>query len=173
MLLVFGILCSCENDIAEINALTKEVKSPISVGKNVDLIYSEKGDVKIKIVAPLMEEFGVEENKYMEMTEGVKVEFYDSLLNITSTLTSNYAIHKVSKNIMEAKNDVIVINDKGEVLNTEHLIWIQDSSKIYTNDFVKITTADEIIIGEGMEANQDFTDWKIFNITGEINVKEE
>jgi LPS export ABC transporter protein LptC len=173
MLLVFGILCSCENDIAEINALIKDDNAPLSVGKNVDLIYSEKGNVKIKIVAPLMEEFGVEENKYMEMTRGVKVVFYDSLLTIASTLTSNYAIHKVSENIMEAKNDVVVVNDKGEVLNTEHLIWIQDSSKIYTYDFVKITTADEIIIGDGMEANQDFTDWKIFNITGEINIKEE
>jgi LPS export ABC transporter protein LptC len=173
ILLVFGILCSCENDMEEINALTKEDNSPLSVGKNVDLIYSEKGHVKIKIVAPLMEEFGVEENKYMEMTGGVKVVFYDSLLTIASTLTSNYAIHKVSKNIMEAKNDVVVVNDKGEILNTEHLIWIQDSSKIYTYEFVKITTEDEIILGDGMEANQDFTDWKIFNITGEINVKEE
>ena len=120
-----------------------------------------------------MEEYGEDKNKYMEMTEGIKVLFYDSLLNIASTLTSNYAIHRVSENIMEAKDDVVVVNDKGEVLNTEHLIWLKDSAKIYTEEFVKITTEDEIIMGDGMEANQDFTKWKIYNITGIINIKEE
>ncbi len=172
VLFAFGILCSCENDVTEIESLANKKKPPISKGKNVEFIYSEKSDVKVKITAPLMEEYG-EENKYMEMTEGIKVLFYDSLLNIASTLTSNYAIHRVSKNIMEAKDDVVVVNDKGEVLNTEHLIWMEDSSKIYTEEFVTITTEDEIIMGTGMEANQDFTKWKIHKIKGTINVKEE
>jgi LPS export ABC transporter protein LptC len=173
VLLAFGILCSCENDIDEVETLIKKENEPLSIGRNVEFVYSEKSAVKIKITAPLMEEYGAEENKYMEMTESIKVLFYDSLLHVASTLTANYAIHKVSEGIMEAKDDVVVINDKGEILNTEHLIWLKDSSKIYTYDFVKITTADEIIIGNGMEANQDFTDWKIFNITGEINIKED
>jgi LPS export ABC transporter protein LptC len=173
MLLAFGILYSCENDVKEIESLTSNKQTPISTGKNVEFIYSEKANVKIKITAPLMEEFGEEENKYMEMTEGIKVLFYDSLKNVASTLTANYAIHRVSKNIMEAKDDVVVVNDKNEVLNTEHLIWLEDSSKIYTEEFVKITTEDEIIMGEGMEANQDFTKWKIHKIKGTINIKEE
>ncbi len=173
MLFAFGILCSCENDVEEIASLTKKEKVPFSVGKNVEVIYSEKSYVKIKITAPLMEEYGEDEDKYMEMTEGIKVLFYDSLLHVTSTLTSNYAIHRISDGVMEAKDDVIVINDKGEVLNTEHLIWLKDSSKIYSDEFVKISTEDEVILGEGMEANQDFTKWKIHKITGVINVKEE
>jgi LPS export ABC transporter protein LptC len=173
VLLAFGILCSCENDIDEVETLIKKENEPLSIGRNVEFVYSEKSAVKIKITAPLMEEYGAEENKYTEMTESIKVLFYDSLLHVASTLTANYAISKVSEGIMEAKDDVVVINDKGEILNTEHLIWLKDSSKIYTYDFVKITTADEIIIGNGMEANQDFTDWKIFNITGEINIKED
>ena len=172
MLLAFGILCSCENDVNEIDSLSNKEKQAISKGKNVEFIYSEKSDVKIKITAPLMEEYG-EDDKYFEMNNGIKVLFYDSLLNVTSTLTSNYAIHRVTQKIMEAKDDVVVVNDKGEVLNTEHLIWLEDSSKIYTNEFVKITTEDEIIMGEGMEANQDFTKWKIHKIKGTINIKEE
>lgn len=172
MLLAFGILCSCENDVKQVESFAKK-KIPISRGKNVKLIYSEKSDVKIEISAPLMEEYGTDESKYVEMTEGIKVLFYDSLLNITSTLTSKYAIHRTGERIMEAKNDVVVINDKGEQLNTEHLIWNEDSAKIYSHEFVKITTKDEILMGEGMEANQDFTKWKIHKIKGTINVKEE
>lgn len=173
MLLAIGILCSCENDVEEVALLTKNIKEPNSRGKNVSLIYSEKSDVKITVTAPIMEEYGVDKDKYMEMKEGIKVQFFDSLQNITSTLTSKYAIHHVGDKIMEAKNDVVVINDKGEQLNTEHLIWNEDSSKIYSDEFVKITTEDEIIMGEGMEANQDFSKWKIYKIKGTINVKEE
>lgn len=173
MLLAFGILYSCENDVDEIESLSNNKKAPISTGKNVSFIYSEKANVKVKITAPLMEEYGEEMNKYMEMTKGIKVLFFDSLKNVSSTLTSNYAIHRVSENIMEAKDDVVVVNDMGEVLNTEHLIWLEDSSKIYTEEFVKITTEDEIIMGEGMEANQDFTKWRIHKIKGTINIKEE
>lgn len=172
MLLAIGILCSCENDVKEVVSLTKK-KKPNSKGKNVSLIYSEKANVKITVSAPVMEEYGLEKDKYIEMREGIKVQFYDTLLNITSTLTSKYAIHRVGERIMEAKNDVVVVNDKGEKLNTEHLIWNEDSSKIYSDKFVKITTEDEILMGEGMEANQDFSKWKIHKIKGIINVKEE
>ena len=173
VLFAFGILCSCENDVKEIESLSNKKNEPVSRGKNVELIYSEKSNVKINITAPLMEEYGLEEDKYMEMKEGIKVLFYDSLMNVSSTLTANYAINRVAKKIMEAKDDVVVVNDKGEILNTEHLVWLQDSSKIYTDEFVKIQTEDEIIMGEGMEANQDFTKWSIKKIKGIINIKEE
>lgn len=173
VLFAFGILCSCENDVKDIESLSEKNNEPLSRGINVELVYSEKSNVKINITAPLMEEYGLEEDKYMEMKEGIKVLFYDSLMIVSSTLTANYAINKAAKKIMEAKDDVVVVNDKGEVLHTEHLIWDQDSSKIYTDEFVKITTEDEIIMGEGMEANQDFTKWKIQKIKGIINIKEE
>jgi lipopolysaccharide export system protein LptC len=172
VLLAFGILYSCENDIKEVDSLINKEKLPVRRGKNVELIYSEKSNIKVKITAPKMEEYAKKE-RYMEMTEGIKVLFYDSVMNVTSTLTANYAIHKVDKQKMEAKDDVVVVNDKGEKLNTEHLIWLQDSSKIYTEEFVKITTEDEIIMGEGMEANQDFSKWKIHKIKGTILLKEE
>ncbi len=173
ILIVFGILFSCENDVKEVNALMNGKNEPVSKGKNVEFVYSEKSDVKIKITAPLMEEFGADASRYIEMSEGVKVLFYDSLLNISSTLTANYAIHRAGDRIMEAKDDVVVVNDKGEMLNTDHLIWNEDSAKIYCNEQVKITTENQMIMGKGMVANQDFTDWKIFKITGIINVEEE
>ena len=173
VLLAFGILCSCENDVKEIESLIGNKNEPLSRGKNVALIYSEESNVKVNIMAPLMEEYGLEEDKYVEMNEGIEVLFYDSLMKVSSTLTANYAINRIANKVLEAKGNVVVINDVGEVLHTEHLIWLRDSSKIYTDEFVKITTTDEILMGEGMEANQDFTKWKIRKLKGIINIKEE
>lgn len=168
----FGIVFfSCENDLKEVESVTQKEIKPLKTGKNVELLYSEKAIVKIKITAPKMEEYGGE-NQYIEMTEGINVVFFDSLKNVSTTLTANYAIHKVTINRMEAKNDVVVVNEKGEQLNTEHLVWLQDSSKIYSEEFVKITTKDEILMGEGFEANEDFTTWKIHKIRGTITLKD-
>ena len=171
-IILIGILCSCENNMDEVNALSNKKKEPIRRGKNVELIYSEHANVKVRVNAPLHEEYAGEDN-YTEMTKGIEVNFFDSLKNVTTTLTSNYAIHRASKNIMEAKNDVVVTNEKGDRLKTEHLIWFQDSAKIFTNEFVKITTKDEIIMGEGLESNEKFTKYKILKIKGTINLKDE
>lgn len=171
-IVLIGILCSCENDINKVNALSNKKNEPIKKGKNVELTYSENARIKVKVTAPLLEEYMGDKN-YTEMRKSIEVNFFDSLQKVTTTLTANYAINKISENIMEAKNNVIVINEKGDKLNTEHLIWQQDSAKIYTDEFVKITTKDEIIMGEGLDANQDFSKYKIHKVKGIIQLKDE
>lgn len=113
------------------------------------------------------------EKPYTELPSGVHVEFYDEAMKVNSTLDAKYALRKDQESIMEAKNDVVVVNAKGEKLNTEHLTWNERTAKIYSDKFVKITTPDKIIFGNGFEANQDFTSYKIFNIKGTITINKD
>ena len=69
---------------------------------------------------------------------------------------------------MEAKNTVKVKNVNGDLLETEHLVWNEKTEMVYTEEFVKITTKDEVIYGEGLESNQDFTKYTIKKISGTI-----
>jgi lipopolysaccharide assembly outer membrane protein LptD (OstA) len=73
---------------------------------------------------------------------------------------------------MVASGNVEVINEKKEQLNTEKLYWNQKEGKIYSNDFVKITTQEEILMGEGFESNEDFTKYSIKKLKGTININE-
>ncbi len=77
------------------------------------------------------------------------------------------------KKKMEAKNNVIVTNAKGEILNTEHLIWDQNTHKIYSDVFVKITTATQILFGKGLESDERFEKYRIKNPTGFIYIDKE
>ena len=63
------------------------------------------------------------------------------------------------------------MNVNGEILNTEQLFWDENTRKIYTKEFVKITTKREILTGTGMVADDDFTGWEIENITGHHNAE--
>lgn len=165
------IFSSCENDIDEVNTITARDNYPVESGKDMEIIYSDSGHIKIKLNAPVLMRF-TGEKPYMEMPKGVKVLFYDNSMNVNSHLSANYAISHEKEEIMEAKSDVVVVNEKGEQLNTEHLIWDKKTEQIHTQEFVKITTTDEIIYGNGLESNQSFTKYKIKDIKGTINLKE-
>lgn len=155
----------------EVNAITSNVILPVEVADDIQIVYSDSAILKVVLEANHLERF-VGENPYLEMTKGVHVRFYNNLGMVESELRSNYAVSHESTDVMEAKENVVVVNKKGETLNTEHLIWEEKTEKIHTEEFVKITTEDEVIFGHGFESNQDFTKYKIKKIKGTIDLKD-
>lgn len=173
-LLLFSLaLYACENDISKISLDIDYASLPIESSKNVRMILSDSAEVKIILTTALLDVYDVKDNPYFEMKEGVEVNFYNDSMKSYSKVTANYAIRYPNTGITDAKGNVVVINEKGEQLNTEHLTWDEKKQIIYTDEFVKISTADEIIYGTGLEANQEFSHYKIMNIKGTINVKDE
>jgi LPS export ABC transporter protein LptC len=166
------IFASCENDIEKINAISKVDTSPAERAENIDVLYSDSGFVKMKLTGSVLERFPEAEDPYILFPKGMKTLFYDRTLNITSRLSAEWGIRYENTQRMEAKKNVEVINEKGDKLNTEHLTYDQADGKLRSDEFVKITTADEIIYGTGLEANEDFSRYRIFNIKGIINLKD-
>jgi len=166
------LISSCVNDMDEVNAITEKELLPVEMADSVQIIYSDSAMLKVILEAGHLERF-LGENPYLEMTKGVHVRFFNGLGEVESELRSNYAISYENSDIMEAKEDVIVVNKEGETLNTEHLIWEEKTEKIHTEEFVKITTEDEVIFGHGFESNQDFTKYRIKKIKGTINLKDQ
>lgn len=145
-------------------------KSPETTIKDFELILSDSGQIQAKSSAPLMNRYDVEK-PYVEWPKGIKVLFYDTSMNVDARLSANYAISYEKDKIMIAKNNVIVVNVKGEQLNTEHLVWDQRKRIITSDVFVTITTKDEVLYGQGMEADDQFYSWKIKRPTGVFNIK--
>lgn len=164
-------LFACENDIEEVKAIALKEKFPVETADSIEVIYSDSGRVLMKISAPLMEHY-VGDSSYIELSKGVHVIFFNDSLQPQTELTAEYAINKERESIMEAKRNVVVVNEKGEKLNTEHLIWDKNTRTIRTEEFVKITTEDEVIMGNGMEADEHFAVYKIKQIKGIISIKE-
>ena len=177
VLFMFTGFTACENDIDVVNSITSatEKKLPLTSSKNVEYLYSDSAVVRAKVTAPQVDQFGGEK-PYLELPKGMNIIFYQATKKEQTTLTGNYGLGYDSGSgvmeKMEAKGNVIVVNEKGEKLNTEHLIWNAATKKIYTDDFVKITTKDQVIWGDGMEADQDFSEYNIKNVKGEIDIKE-
>lgn len=166
------LLLSCQNDRSEILALTLPKVTPSQTGKGITMIYTDSAELKMVLKAGKMLTYDKNvKEPFTVMPDGVWVTFYNEEGKAETSLKANYGIHYPARKRMEVKYNVEVTNKNGEKLNTEHLIWDEASKKISSDAFVKITTAKEIIMGKGLESNQDFTQYQIKEVTGTIQVE--
>jgi LPS export ABC transporter protein LptC len=166
-------LTSCENDMQTVKDVTMRPDLPIRTAHNTEILYSDSAHVKVKLTAPLLDQY-IGDNPRIVMPKGVNVSFYNDSLVVTTHLTADSAIRLEKQGVMEAYRKVVVVNRKGEKLHTEKLIWDEKRRIIYTDKHVLINTADDDILeGEGLEANEDFTNYKIKRPTGDKSVDED
>jgi len=171
--IIVAMLFACKNDMETISSFTIDDSMPSESAKDIEMIYSDSGRVMIKLVTPILNRY-INESPYIEFPEGLHLYFYDSLMNVKSELTANYGINWEKEKTMEVKDDVVITNhEKNEVLNTEHVIWDQRIKKIYSEVFVKRTTPDGVLYGEGFDADESLKSWKLRKVSGEFTFEEE
>jgi len=141
-------------------------------GKNVTINYNDSGRLKAKIFAKQLIGYKKDGNDIVRMPKGVTGNFYNDEGKVESFLSAEKGISYQTQKITEVSQNVVVMNNKGEKLNTEKLIWDQRKQIIYTDKFVRITTKNEILTGEGMESKQDFSDWVIRKPRGVISIQD-
>ena len=166
------IFFSCNNENEKLKKISKiKIVSGVERATEVMINYTDSGFLRARIYSPLIERHSQKAEPYSEMKKGVKGFFYDNNGKIESSLTAEYAISYENRRIIIVKNNVKVLNIRGEELETEKLTWDQQKETIYTDKFVKIKTPDEILYGNGLESNQNFTRYRINKLRGRISVK--
>lgn len=171
--LTLMMLFSCENSLETIREITKE--DTLSTIAAYDVIYqrSDSGHQQVILRSPLMEKYDGED-PYSEFKNGFEVTFFNTRGDSVSFISANYGINFEKSQMLRARNNVVVRNyDTGEQLNTENLIWDKQKKIIYTKSFVKITSPENVIFGDSLWAKEDFSFREIYNMRGEIELKED
>ncbi|MEJ8757582.1 LPS export ABC transporter periplasmic protein LptC [Pontibacter sp. H259] len=165
-----AILCfACEQELKDPD---KEIKydGPVIENKDVFTLYSDSAKLMIRMKAPVQQEF---KNGDGVFPKGFFVEFFQQQGKVTSTMRANYGKQDKGKEVYFAQGDVQVHNIlKGEKLETEELYWDRRRRKIYTDKFVKITTPNRVITGQGLRSDQNFDNYTIQKITGVFDLQE-
>lgn len=173
LLIITTMMPSCKNDVQKVLSLDVVDTLPEVTARDIEIFYSERGRVQIKLVSPYLVNKSEEESQLI-FPEGFIVYFYDSAMNVQSTITADYGISYEKKKLMEARHNVVVENlQKGEKLNTEELFWDQNKQQIYSNKFVKLTTGDQVVTGDGLTSQEPFDEILITNPKGLLEFKEE
>src|SRR6218665_2477951 len=168
LLLPALFLCNCESEqkkqIAVYNGSLREFE-------NVDMVYSEKDLVKVKMQAKKIIEL---QNGDREFPEGLYMEFFDEVTGEkSSTLKANNAYYFKEEDKWRGRGKVEVKNIlKHQELTTEELFWKPATKKIFSDKFVTIREIDRVIYGTGLETDQNLTDYTITKPEGEFEVEE-
>ncbi|MEE3036837.1 MAG: LPS export ABC transporter periplasmic protein LptC [Bacteroidota bacterium] len=174
ILLTFSafILVACSNDLEKIREISiqNEEVYPLETIKDCEIIYSDSAQVRVILNANEMNRYASEKN-YIEFKNGLKVQFFNFEGKKQSEMQSNYAIIDEENNIMQAQQSVVLRNVEGSRLESEILNWNQEKKQIYTDDFVKIISKNEVIYGKGLVSNEDFSKYTIKQIRGTITIE--
>ena len=166
-------LFSCKTDLEMVDAFADKERIPSITAKNIEIVYTELGQTKLHVIAPETQHFKFTEEPYTEFPKGITVYTFNDSLEVESQLKANFAIYYDEKKLWNAKYNVVAMNKKGEILNTEQLFWDEAKKTIYSNDMVKITTADGVIFGEGFDSDKNFDNWVIKKTSGTIYVNDD
>lgn len=169
-LIVLTTTISCQNDTQEIMALTGPRSKQEDRANGVTFVYSQNGNVKMKVFANHFVRNSAAKRPYINMNKGLKMEFFDDSGNISDVLTADSSVYYETQRDFIVWDSVQILSKKGERLNTDELVWNELAQKFFTEKPVVITTPNEILYGEGMEANRDFTWYKILKPTGSVQV---
>jgi LPS export ABC transporter protein LptC len=165
MILFFSCTKKKETNIRD----NKPYTGPIMQATHVKMLMSDSAKLKIQMNAPIQNEFT---NGDRFFPKSILVYFYDRNGVIESSLQANYGQYIKNTGIYTVRGDVIIKGlGNAKQMNTEELHWNPTTQRIYTEKFVRITTATEVLTGNGLDASQDFKQYRIRNPKGVFAVK--
>lgn len=165
---------SCEEDLAEVNATKKKKNFPSQVINNAKIVQRDSGFVKLRATAPLIEKFELIDTPYVVARKGINIEFYDKKKpKVPGTIKADFAKITELKKFYEARGNVKIVSNEGQIFAMQSVFWNQNDRLIYTSDTVFVTDKDgsTLVATKGMRAKDDFSAYTFYGNSGDINAK--
>jgi LPS export ABC transporter protein LptC len=171
--LLFACLCAllmaCEE--SKQSKKVNPYNGPIEEINDVKLLYSEAAALKVKLTTAKQFRYANDNRSY---PKPVNIVFYGPTGEEVTTLRSDSGRYDKAKDLYTVIGHVVVINkQKQEKLQTPELNWNPATKKVFTEKRVEVISqlTGETLYGMGLDANQDFTNYKIRKPTGIFNVE--
>lgn len=157
-------LFSCENSQSSLDEW-QEQRTMNEEGKNIQTIFSQSGQIKSKLTAPVMIRHTTD-TQYVEFPKSLRMLFYDSTRRVQSQMDARYGKYFEGLNKAYLRDSVVVASVSGDTLWTSELWWDQNTQLFTTDKRVKIHRKNDTRIygGKGLRARQDLTNVVIFQV---------
>jgi len=113
---------------------------------------SDSGLTKWTLSAPTADRFTEER---LIILDRPTIEFFDDFGAVQTTLVADSGSYTEDSRDMLAFGNVVVTSTDGKTLETDSLFWNNETGKIVTESFVKLTEGSDVVTGYGMECNPD------------------
>lgn len=167
------LLTSCDRKTDLLDA-SKKIDFPDKVIFNAHILHKDSGSIQMDLRSPLIEMYQLVDSPYTLFPKGVDLDFYEKNKTKPGYLQANWAKLNDATNLYEGKGNVILVNDAGDSLKTEHLFWNRTDKRIYTTKevFLISKNGDSLHARNGLEATDNLERYTLFNNQGFIWVDE-
>jgi len=167
------LILSCSSKVASDlpTDLISVKKTPTIEAIDFQTYMTDSGVVRYFLKTPRLVKYEQEKEPYTEFPEGFHLQKFDENKKIVSELTANYGKNFETEQKWLATGNVVMVNNKGDTLRSEELIYLIKEEKIYTDKFVSIKKGDDVINGSGgFESDTQMTKWTFKKTKGQIYV---
>ena len=167
------VLFSCENSLDKVKEFIDTDTINGVLAYNVTFTRSDSGFVQAKLIAPVMHKMEGD-SSILEFPEGFEAYIFNRNAKPSSKIRGDYGIRYEKEELIFIRDSVVVEDiDTQETMLTKTLYWNQKTKKIYTRNFVKITSPDKVIYGDSLNANEDFTQRVIHGMRATLEIEDE
>lgn len=168
-------LASCGRTAHESDVLDRlKVGGPQKEAFNVRFLFSEQGVLQAELTAPHAIESKEDEQDVRIFDKGLHIQFFDVDGSTKSDLQAGRGTFKNNFNFAELIDDVVVVNNKSDTLMTDTLYWDKSINLMHTKrGHNRIKTPTEEITGDSIASTTNFSEYKIYNITGVVKINQE
>jgi len=172
---VVMMLFSCENSMEKVKQFIDNDTITGLMAYDVVIERSDSGMLVARLEAPIMRTLEDKDSTLLEFPQGFTAYMFENgNATPTSMIRGDYGVNYQKKEMMVAKDNVVVENVKtNEKLETQTLYWNQRKKKIYTSNLVKISSPDKLIFGDSLTAADNFSHREIFGIRATIELDDD
>ncbi len=164
------LLClSCRNDMSEVNEIFAEAEADVERIENIDIIYSDSAEAKLRITAPVHLRYFELGDQIDEFQEGVRLEFLDGD-RLSAWLTADWAKRSSKYKGTEMKGRVTLVNKLGQKLETTKMYWDENKGLLHSREFVRLTDGEEVMHGFGFQTDEEFKRFELTSAEAEVEV---
>lgn len=139
---------ACDDEEKQASSIKSEL--PDETVNDFRTQESDSGRVRWTVKAPHADRYNA---RNVFVMADPTIEFYDEMGNLQTTLTADNGEYSLSTHDMLAYGNVVAVTFKGEVLETDTLRYLNQTDKIVSDSFVKLTRGRDVLTGIGLEAD--------------------
>lgn len=140
--------------------------------KEAHIWRSEYGRLQLELEAPRIIQYRKPDTRTL-YPEGVELRFYNEERTLTTFIRANKATSYDDKNILTAKDSVVVIDyTNGDTVYLEDIVWKSNEDIIYSNHPVRAVNGNRVTYGDGFVSDENMSNLRITRQRGIIEFED-
>ena len=166
------LFCSCDLSTNQPVNTEYQKKEPVGTGFNIRMVYTDSTRIKAILETPVYLDYSNLSMQYSEFPEGLKVTFFDELMNENIVLADFGTLYNATS-IIDLVGNVSLTSSDVSVLNTEQLYWDANNDWIFTEREFRFVGSEYNVLANLLDTNKEFTKFQTGKLTGTVAVQQE